>query len=288
MTTSGSTSVEEPNTGSEALQRFALGVEYDGSAYNGWQMQPHAPSIQESLSKAISFVANEPVKAFGAGRTDTGVHATMQVAHFESHANREEKNWLFGINTNLPDDIVVKWIRPVSSEFSARFSARSRSYRYLLLNHPERPSKNSALDRLRAWSVQQPLDVGAMHRAAQLLEGKHDFDAFRASSCQSPTSIRTMHKLSVVRDGAAILFDICGDAFLHHMVRNITGTLVKVGSGEASEEWVAELLASRDRKLSGMTAPPHGLYFTDVVYPDEFGLPRGGYPVFPLSGRSTL
>jgi len=266
---------------SDAIYRVALGLEYDGSAYNGWQVQPHAPSIQGALAAAAAVVANEPVTIFGAGRTDTGVHATMQVAHFDTHAERDTESWRRGINSNLPDDINVHWVRPVPDTFSARFSALSRAYRYLIVNRPT----GVALDRHRVWWVRTPLNVARMQEAAAHLLGEHDFDAFRAASCQAPSSVRTLSEISLTHFGTCIALDVRGNAFLHHMIRNIMGTLVKVGKGEADPYWVAELLERRDRRLSGMTAPPQGLYFVDVVYPQDYGLPSCAAPVLPTTGE---
>ena len=273
-----SSATNTPET--DSLYRIALGLEYDGSAYNGWQMQPHAPSIQASLAEAASVVAAESVAMVGAGRTDTGVHATMQVAHFDTHALRDPESWRRGINSNLPADINVHWVRAVPDTFHARFTAVSRAYRYLVLNRVS----GSALDRQRAWWVRAPLDLMRMQEAAAHLLGKHDFNAFRASSCQSNSPVRTILELSLRQDASCITLDVRGDAFLHHMIRNIMGTLVKVGAGNAPPDWVAELLAMRDRKLSGITAPPHGLYFVDVVYPEEFDLPSSAASVSPLTG----
>lgn len=264
----------------DSLYRIAVGLEYDGSAYNGWQMQPHAPSIQASLAEAASVVAAEPIAVIGAGRTDTGVHATMQVAHFDTRARRDPESWRRGINSNLPADINVHWARAVPDTFHARFTAVSRAYRYLILNRVS----GSALDRKHAWWVREALDVVSMQEAATHLLGKHDFNAFRAASCQSNSAVRTIYELSLRQNASCITLDVRGDAFLHHMIRNIMGTLVKVGAGNASPDWVAELLAMRDRKLSGVTAPAHGLYFVDVIYPKEFGLPTSAANVSPLTG----
>jgi len=273
----GSDSGSEPDSVADGGRpfRIALGFEYDGGAYNGWQSQPHAPSVQETLAAAATRVANEDVSVIGAGRTDTGVHATLQVAHFDTHAERSEESWRRGINTHLPDDINVHWARPVSHDFHARFSATARAYRYLILNR----KSMSALDRNRVWSVTYDLDLEAMQKAAECLAGKHDFSSFRASSCQAHTPVRTMSHVSLSKEGSCILFDIRGDAFLHHMVRNLMGTLVTVGRGDKPASWVAEVLEARDRKLAGITAPPQGLYLTDVTYPDEFGLPKGGWAI---------
>ena len=249
-------------------QRLAIGIEYDGTAYNGWQVQPHAPSIQDALNKAVSIVADEAVEVVGAGRTDTGVHATAQIAHFDTRANRSERSWLLGINSNLPADINVHWARPVSSEFHARFAARSRSYRYLILNTPVR----SALYRHRAWWVIRSLDAGRMHDAAQVLLGEHDFSSFRAAACQASSPVRTMTAIAVQRRGEFIAISCSANAFLHHMVRNLAGSLMRIGAGEAQPDWLAEVLHAKDRTVSGMTAPAGGLTLTDVSYPN-FQLP---------------
>jgi tRNA pseudouridine38-40 synthase len=244
-------------------QRVAIGVEYDGTAYSGWQDQPHAPSIQRCLNQALSVVAATNVACIGAGRTDAGVHASGQVAHFETCVHREPHSWLMGLNSQLPKDISVAWVQPVDAEFHARFSAIARAYRYEILNRPVR----SALERNRCWWVYQPLDHEHMQEAAQQLLGKHDFSAFRASACQSHSPIRTISRLDVTRDGDRITITCEANAFLHHMVRNIVGSLAKVGTGEADPVWMAEILAAQDRKLSGITAPAAGLTLTRVDYP---------------------
>ena len=249
-------------------RRLAIGIEYDGTAYNGWQIQPHAPSIQQSLNEAISVVADEPVQCVGAGRTDTGVHATGQVAHFDTRAERAERSWLLGINSNLPADINVTWVRQTDQEFHARFSARSRSYRYVILNRPVR----SALERHRSWWFMQPLDEQRMREGAALLVGEHDFSSFRAASCQANSPVRTITELTVRRDAQHIYVDCSANAFLHHMVRNLVGSLARVGCGDATVDWLAEVLAARDRRVSGITAPAAGLTLTAVGYPD-FSLP---------------
>lgn len=250
--------------------RIALGIEYDGTAYNGWQRQRTGTGVQELLEQALSQVADEPVAVVCAGRTDTGVHATGQVVHFDASNERSERGWLLGANTNMPDDIAVTWARPVSDEFHARFSALSRSYRYVILNCLVR----SALNRHRAWWVYQRLDAERMHAAAQSIIGKHDFSAFRAAGCQASTATREITSISVIRDGDKIYLDVTANAFLQHMVRNITGTLVAIGAGDQPVESMAEILDSRDRKQGGVAAPPHGLTLVSVTYPDEFQLPK--------------
>lgn len=250
-------------------QRYALCVEYDGSAYNGWQIQPHAPSIQQCLNSAISVVADAHIECTGAGRTDTGVHATGQIVHFDSSAQRTLRSWLLGINSNLPPDISVLWICPVDQSFHARFSATARSYRYVILNSPVR----SALERHRAWWVHLALNLEYMQQAATYLIGEHDFSAFRASSCQAHSAIRHMTELSVARSEQKIIVSCTANAFLHHMVRNIVGSLVRVGKGEEGPEWMKTILDSGDRRVSGMTAPAAGLTLVAVAYPpDSFTL----------------
>jgi tRNA pseudouridine38-40 synthase len=252
--------------------RLALGIEYDGTSYNGWQRQKTGSGVQQRVEKALSVVANHPVDVICAGRTDTGVHASGQVVHFDTDSQRSERGWLLGANTNLPDDVNVTWVAPVSDDFHARFSATSRSYRYKILNRVQR----SALHRNRAWWVYEPLEATLMHDAAQQLAGEHDFSAFRAAACQASTAVRTISQISVSRSGDWLTLDVTANAFLQHMVRNITGTLATVGLGEQEVDWVAEVLESRDRKVGGIAAPPHGLTLVGVGYPESFGLPTAG------------
>ena len=252
--------------------RVALGIEYDGTSYNGWQRQKTGLGVQQRVEEALEVVANHPVEVVCAGRTDTGVHASGQVVHFDTRSQRSERGWLLGANTNLPDDVNVSWVAPVSDDFHARFSAVSRSYRYRILNRLQR----SALHRHRAWWVYEPLHAESMHAAAQRLLGEHDFSAFRAAGCQASTAIRTISHISVSRSGDWLTLDVTANAFLQHMVRNITGTLATVGLGEQGEAWVTEVLESRDRKAGGIAAPPHGLTLVGVGYPAEFGLPVAG------------
>ena len=243
-------------------------MEYDGTLYNGWQVQTHAPSIQIALSDAISAVANESVKCVGAGRTDAGVHASGQVAHFDSGADRSLRSWLLGINSNLKDDIGVQWVAHVPEEFHARFSALSRSYRYTILNRPVR----SPLARDRAWWVREPLDVRAMKTAVAGLRGEHDFTSFRAAACQAHSPVRTIQEIEIERTGDWIVLNCRANAFLHHMVRNIVGSLLPIGLGERDVGWMADVLDARDRQAAGMTAPPHGLCLTAIEYADRFAL----------------
>ena len=250
-------------------RRVAVGLEYDGTEYSGWQIQAHAPTVQGTLNAAISRVAAEPIDCVGAGRTDAGVHAEAQVAHFDTSATRRPREWVLGTNSNLPDDICVLWAADVPGDFSARYSALERGYRYRILNRPVR----SALERDRAWWVRQPLELSAMATAAEAFLGEHDFSAFRAAACQAQSPLREIRCVDVSREGEIVTVHIEANAFLHHMVRNIVGTLVRVGMGEASPDSIPELLAGRDRKRAGMTAPAAGLSLVSVRYPAVLGLP---------------
>lgn len=250
--------------------RIAIGIEYDGTAYNGWQRQRTGAGVQERIEQALAEVANQNVEISCAGRTDTGVHASGQVAHFDTSSERSERGWLLGTNSCLPDDINLTWVRRVPRSFHARFSATARSYRYSILNRLQR----SALYRHRAWWVYESLDASTMHEAAQTLLGEHDFSAFRAAGCQASTPTRKISTISLTRAGDWITLDLTANAFLQHMVRNIAGTLVSVGLGNEEVAWVGEVLASKDRKRAGIAAPPHGLTLTRVQYADEFALPE--------------
>lgn len=250
--------------------RIALGVEYDGSAFCGWQFQDHSPSVQGAVEQALSKVANEPVRVFCAGRTDTGVHATEQVIHFDTSAERPMRSWVFGANANLPKEVAILWATPVSDEFHARFSAQRRSYRYVICNRPVRPT-------FLAWRTTweyRPLDVERMAAAGRFLIGEHDFTSYRAQGCQAKSPVRTVYRLDVTRSNELIFIDIEANAFLHHMVRNIAGVLMAIGAGERPVEWAREVLEHRDRALGGVTAMPSGLYLTGVQYPLQFELPR--------------
>lgn len=249
--------------------KFAACIEYDGSPFFGWQRLSHAPTVQEHVERALSQVAAEPIQVVCAGRTDSGVHAIGQVIHFETSAQRPERGWLFGTNAHLPDGVAMRWIQPVADEFHARFSAYSRRYRYIILNRLPRP----ALLHKRVYWLHGALDAGVMHQAAQVLIGELDFSSFRAAGCQARHAIREITAVQVSREQGFIYIDIAANAFLHHMVRNIVGSLLKVGAGERPPEWMAELLALRDRTQAGMTAPADGLYFVHVDYPQTFGLP---------------
>ena len=248
--------------------KIALGVEYDGSDFHGWQFQGDVRSVQECLEKALSSVADQPISVHCAGRTDTGVHATAQVVHFETTAQRSNRSWILGSNANLPDDISISWAKEMPEQFHARFSAVGRRYRYQIINRPFR----SALWRQRAVWIHHPLDEEKMQRAAQALVGTHDFSSYRALACQAKHPVRTLHSLQVSRDGELVSIEVHANAFLHHMVRNIAGVLIAIGKGDQAESWAAEVLALRDRTLGGVTAPPQGLCLTGVDYPQEFQL----------------
>ena len=250
--------------------RIALGIEYDGSRFLGWQTQAQSPTVQSELERALGMVAAHPVTVQGAGRTDTGVHAAVQVAHFDSPCSRDSKAWVLGTNTHLPDDLRVLWALPVADDFHARFSAISRRYSYRIMNRPVRP----ALARINHGWVARPLDEGLMHQAAQALLGEHDFSAFRASACQAQHAVRRMTDISVTREGKIVTFSIEGNAFLHHMVRNIVGSLLLVGKAEKDPAWISQLLVGRDRTRAGPTAPAAGLTLQQVVYPAAFGIPE--------------
>jgi tRNA pseudouridine38-40 synthase len=249
--------------------RFAAGLEYDGTGYAGWQVQSHAPSVQGALNAAIAAVADHPVSTLAAGRTDAGVHATAQVVHFDSHAVRSDRSWLLGINSNLPDDMVVRWVCPVPDHFHARHAARSRTYCYFIALAPVRP----ALARHRAWWVREPLDTRAMRAAAALLVGEHDFSSFRGAGCQAKSPVRRLDVLDVRPVDGGLCLVARATGFLHHMVRNLAGALAAVGRGEREPASVSSLLAARDRRLAPPTAPPQGLYLAAVDYPPEYGLP---------------
>ena len=251
------------------MARFAAGIEYDGRAYSGWQIQPGLNTIQETVQRAFARVADAPVECTCAGRTDAGVHALAQVVHFDSDAARSERGWRLGANTYLPPDVSVTWVREVPGHFHARYGALARSYRYFIFNRDSR----LALATGRATWERRPLDAARMHEAAQALLGEHDFSAFRAVECQAKSPVRRVERLTVTRRGECVVLDITANAFLHHMVRNIAGLLLSIGQGESPAERVAEVLATRDRRQNAATAPPDGLYLAAVRYPPEFDLP---------------
>ncbi|MGB0846020.1 MAG: tRNA pseudouridine(38-40) synthase TruA [Thiolinea sp.] len=250
-------------------QRLAACVEYDGSAYCGWQRLGHAPSVQEEVERALSQVADHEVSVVCAGRTDSGVHAVGQIIHFDTTAERPIRGWLMGSNVKLPNGIALRWVQPVDSDFHARFSATARRYRYILLNRPARPA---LLNGRVTWNYHR-LNADLMHQAAQHLLGENDFSSFRAAGCQARHARREVREITISREGDCIYVDIKANAFLHHMVRNIVGSLLAVGKGDRPAEWIADLLAVRDRTQAGVTAPADGLYFVHVDYPVQFGLP---------------
>ncbi len=250
-------------------QRIAAGVEYCGVHYCGWQYQDNAASVQARVENAISRVADEGVRVIAAGRTDTGVHGLGQVIHFDTRSVREGRAWLRGVNTHLPDDISLLWAQPVADDFHARFGALERSYRYVILNRAVGPSY---LHGRVAWHY-APLAVAQMREAAGALLGRHDFSAFRAAGCQAKDPHRTVRELTVNQRGPWLWMDIRADGFLHHMVRNIAGTLLRIGEGREAAQWAGQLLAGGDRTQAGATAPAAGLYFTGVRYEARFALP---------------
>jgi tRNA pseudouridine38-40 synthase len=258
--------------------RIAVGIEYDGSAYAGWQSQPSAPSVQQLAEQALSRVAAQPVSLTCAGRTDAGVHASGQVAHFDTQAQRSARAWLLGANSELPPTIALTWALPVPAHFHARYSAEARTYRYVILNRLAR----SALGAARATWIHRPLDAARMAQAAQLLEGEHDFSAFRAAECQAKSPVRHLERLQVERRGEWVLIEATANAFLHHMVRNIAGLLIAVGRGDAAPAWASQVLAGRDRSVSAATAPAAGLYLMAVRYPAAFALPQNSPATVPL------
>ena len=249
--------------------RIALGLEYHGAAFCGWQTQPSGCGVQDCVEGALREVAGEPLETICAGRTDAGVHALQQVIHFDTSAARPDTAWVRGVNTCLPDSAAVLWMREVSDEFHARYSARSRCYRYVLLNHPVRP----AAEQGRVGWFHRPLDVGRMREAAALLTGERDFSAFRSSECQARSPVRRLERIDVERRGDYVVFDFRANAFLHHMVRNLMGALIFVGKGKHRPEWVGEVLASRDRSQAAPTFEAAGLYLARVEYDAAWGLP---------------
>lgn len=259
------------------LMNIALGIEYDGKDFCGWQRQSHSPSVQQELEAVLSQIANHPVSVNCAGRTDTGVHATGQVVNFELRSPREEKAWILGANTLLNKRISVVWARQVDNEFHARHSAFARRYRYVIQN-TRYPS--ATLSSKVTW-VRDPLDVALMHEGAQALLGENNFASFQAASCQSLTPFRFVESVTVSRWFDFIIVDIKANAFLHHMVRNIVGCLIEVGSGRQLPAFVGETLAKQDRTQAPMTAKPDGLYLVQVFYPDAFGIPA--HPLGPLT-----
>jgi tRNA pseudouridine38-40 synthase len=251
------------------LLRLAAGVEYDGGRFYGWQRQRQTPTVQASLEAALSRVADHPITVHCAGRTDAGVHGRCQVVHFDTGVCRDERAWVLGANTVLHSGVSVLWVRPVPETFHARFAASRRRYRYRILNRWVRP----ALELGKVAWIRQPLDEDRMHQAAQALLGEHDFSSFRARGCQAKSPIRHVHEVTVSRHGSEVRIDIEANAFVYHMVRNIAGALIAVGDGRRKPNWIARILALRDRTQAGVTAPPDGLTFMYPTYPDYPQLP---------------
>ena len=249
--------------------RVALGLEYDGTAFLGWQSQPGGRTVQDALEAALHLIAGEPVRVICAGRTDTGVHARAQVVHFDTLVDRPDSAWVKGVNGHLPAQIAVLWAAQVADDFHARFSAQMRRYDYFLLNRPTR----SALETSRMGWFHQTLDLEAMRAGAQHLIGAHDFSAFRSSECQAKSPVRTLARLDIARRGDVFQFTLEANAFLHHMVRNIVGTLVYIGKGKHAPEWAGQLLANRTRALAAPTFSPAGLYLSQIHYAARFALP---------------
>ena len=253
------------------MTRWAACVEYQGSQYYGWQTQEiEGKSVQPWVERALTRIADHPVEVICAGRTDTGVHATVQVVHFDTDADRPERAWVLGGNTHLPDDISFVWATPVADDFSARFSARWRRYHYVFQHSPARP----AISHQHLTHVHRPLDLQAMASAARLLEGVHDFTSLRSKACQAPNPVRDMHFVRLYHQQGLVVIDVQANAFLHHMVRNIAGSLLAVGSGDRPVAWLAEVLAAKDRALAGITAPARGLHLVGVGYEPSVSLPE--------------
>ena len=252
------------------MPRLACGLEYDGACFSGWQRLSHAPSVQDAVEKALSAVADQPIRAAVAGRTDAGVHAVGQVIHFDTQADRTLHAWQRGTGAHLPPSVSVSWVQEVADDFHARYSAIRRHYRYIIL---QRDGAAPGLLAGKVTRVAKSLDTERMHQAAQALLGEHDFTSFRAAECHARHPRRTLHRLDVTAHGAFIHLDVEADGFLHHMVRILAGSLMEVGHGERAPEWLAELLERRDRTASGITAPPDGLYLMRVNYPRECGIP---------------
>lgn len=264
-------SFTKPSLTNATSGRFALGIEYNGSKYHGWASQANSwPSVQPLVEKALSKVANQPITLYCAGRTDKGVHAAQQIAHFDTTSQRSSSAWVKGANSNLPASIKITWAQPVPSYFHARFSAWARRYRYIILNQYANPA---LLHNQVTW-WHKPLDAEVMHQAAQALVGSHDFSAFRSIKCQSATPRRKLHFISVKRYGRFVVIDVQANSFVHHMVRNLAGSLMAIGADEQPVDWLAELLISKNRVAAGITAPAEGLYLINVSYSPAFNLPQ--------------
>ena len=244
------------------LKNIKLTIEYDGTAYHGWQHQPRHISIQQAVKEKIEIIAKEKINLIGASRTDAGVHALAQAANFKTKSRMNKGEWQRALNSLLPSDIVIKKAEIVSPDFHARFSAKGKIYKYLILNQPV----PSALYRNHAWHIPYPLNLTEMRKAAKFLIGRHDFSSFRASSCSAENPVRRIKRLAITKKDGFIQFTIEADAFLHHMVRNIIGTLIAVGIGKLTPDKTGSILKAKDRRLAGKTAPPHGLYLVKVIY----------------------
>lgn len=266
------------NTQPTTKQVYALGLEFIGTGYRGWQRQEEVIGVQAVIEAALSKIANEPIELIAAGRTDAGVHASNMIAHFCTSATRTQYNWMRGMNSLLPDDIAIRWIVPMPSDFHARFSAIARRYRYITLNQPYRP----AILRHQVTHEFSPLDLDVMIDASCRLVGTHDFSSFRAAACQSNQPVRTVSHANLFRHGAYLVFDIQADGFLHHMVRNIMGCLFAIGRHEMPPEAIDELLQAKDRRLAPPTAAADGLYFINAYYPEKFQKQLPDLPLTPL------
>jgi tRNA pseudouridine38-40 synthase len=259
----------------QAIHHIALGVEYDGHCFHGWQRQVGQRSVQQTLEEALARIADRPIKLIAAGRTDAGVHATQQIVAFATTAERPERAWIRGANSLLPEELSVRWALPVPTHFHPRYSATGRRYQYVFLEAAQAPA---IARHYVTWSA-VPLDDAAMHMAAQCLIGEHDFTTFRSASCQAKSPFRCVFAIAVRRFADFVVLDVTANAFLQHMVRNIAGALLQVGRGEKAAGWVGDVLTARNRDLVGATAPPTGLYLVDVQYGPEFEIPRAQPPL---------
>lgn len=260
--------------------KIAAAVEYCGTHFHGWQRLKSDRSVQQCVEEALSFVADKPTKVYCAGRTDAGVHARYQVIHFETDASREMHSWVFGTNANLPNDVNLIWAKLIDDEFHARFSAISRTYSYIILN---RPVRSGLFQPFLTWE-RHPLDVSLMSKAASHLLGKHDFTSYRAQACQSHSPMREIQELKVERRGDYVIVNVRANAFLYHMVRNITGVLIAIGSGKEKVDWAGQVLEMKNRAAAGVTARPAGLYLVNVEYPERFQIPAADLSNFYLPG----
>ena len=260
--------------------RIALGIQYDGTAFNGWQSQPHGKTVQDVLERALAEFARTPLQTTVAGRTDTGVHGLGQVVHFDTDLDRATFSWVRGTNAFLPHTVAVQWAKPMPETFHARFSAFERTYYYVLHVHPVRAPMLAG----RAGWIHTPLDVDAMREAARCLIGEHDFSAFRSSECQAKTPVKHLYQIDIRATGELVHFRFRANAFLHHMVRNLMGCLVAVGRGRYPVAWMADVLASRDRDRAAPTFMPEGLYLARVGYPEPFAVPPASLGSMPFGG----